>query len=417
LDNFKKINTDLTESVVDEIVLPPLHQMLEAHAKHIGNAYAEGGDEFVFLLPNFSRRMAIAFAEDLRQSIADLRLSGPAAAIHLSASLGVAHVAHGADATSLKKRANEAKKFAKENGRNVVAVWCEGGSEIALGDGDRAPKSLSLPLPSTLESKGSIRSEYTALSIAARNLYEVSRRDGSLLATAAEQVSGSRGGRITVGAPEDVLDFVATHISRHISIVGTRAPSTLLEGIPAEEVRRSRFTGGAVVLRDVMYDKSIYWTDLAVKTSDLEARFDEIKTMSKPRMELEAEASFLQGSSPKSNEAKEAQLLLLAHLRDEGVRIRNEVPVSMADTELAAWSEKLIEWMTAVSTALKPLSAADSKWFETLDTVPPARVAIPTVRLSGGQERARYEAGFRQHDYRVARLDGLLQKYGVGVKT
>jgi hypothetical protein len=32
----------------------------------------------------------------------------------------------------LKKRANEAKKFAKESGRNVVAVWSADGSELAV---------------------------------------------------------------------------------------------------------------------------------------------------------------------------------------------------------------------------------------------------------------------------------------------
>jgi diguanylate cyclase (GGDEF)-like protein len=132
LDNFKRINTDLTESVVDEVVLPPLHRLLEAHAEHIGIAYAEGGDEFVVLLPNFSRHMAIAFAEGLRRNIVDLRFKGAAAAVHLSVSLGIAHVAPGEDATSLKKRANEAKKFAKEQGKNVVAAWSAGGPELAI---------------------------------------------------------------------------------------------------------------------------------------------------------------------------------------------------------------------------------------------------------------------------------------------
>ena len=132
LDNFKRINTDLTESVVDEVVLPPLHRLLEAHADHIGIAYAEGGDEFVVLLPNFSRHMAIAFAEDLRRNIVALRFNGAAAAVKLSVSLGIAHVAPGEDATALKKQANEAKKFAKEQGKNVVAAWAANGPELAI---------------------------------------------------------------------------------------------------------------------------------------------------------------------------------------------------------------------------------------------------------------------------------------------
>jgi hypothetical protein len=258
--------------------------------------------------------------------------------------------------------------------------------------------------------------EYIGLRAAARKLYEVARQEGALLATAAERMSGDNDGRITVGSPNDVLDFAANHIARHIPIYGKRAPSTVLERIPIEEVRRSRFTDGANILRDVTYDKSIYWTDLAVRSSDFDTRFDEMKALATPRQELEAEAGFLRGFDPKSKDAKDAQLLLLAHLRDEGVRIRNGIPEFMTDDQLATWDNKLLEWMNAVREALKPISAADSKWFATLDTVPPARVPVPHVRLSGKRERALYETSFRQHDYRLARLDGLLQKYGVGAK-
>lgn len=44
------------------------------------------------------------------------------------------------------------------------------------------------------------------------------------------------------------------------------------------------------------------------------------------------------------------------------------------------------------------------------------RVPIPNIRLNGSTDRKRFEAAFRQHDYRLVRLDGLLQKYGVGAR-
>jgi diguanylate cyclase (GGDEF)-like protein len=130
LDSFKAVNTNLTEALVDEIVLPPIHQLLADYADRVGYAYGEGGDEFVFLLPNASEPVAIAFAEGLRAHIERLKLKGRAAGIQFTASLGVAHASPSEDPTNLKKRANEAKNFAKANGKNTVAVWRPSKPEI-----------------------------------------------------------------------------------------------------------------------------------------------------------------------------------------------------------------------------------------------------------------------------------------------
>ena len=128
IDDFKKINTRLTESVVDEVVLPKMHMALAECVGRLGNAYGEGGDEFVVLLLNFSERMAIAFAEDLRQNISRIRFSGAGADIAVTASLGLAHAPANTDPADLKKYANEAKKFAKQNGKNFVAVRAADGT-------------------------------------------------------------------------------------------------------------------------------------------------------------------------------------------------------------------------------------------------------------------------------------------------
>lgn len=123
LDNFKALNSNLTETVVDEAVLPSVHRLLASYASRIALAYGEGGDEFTILLHNFSERMAITFAEGLRDQIARLKLKEPAENVKLGASLGVAHVMHGDDTSNLKKYANEAKNFVKSHGKNSVAVW------------------------------------------------------------------------------------------------------------------------------------------------------------------------------------------------------------------------------------------------------------------------------------------------------
>jgi diguanylate cyclase (GGDEF)-like protein len=123
LDDFKQINTQLTEVVVDRLVLPPLHNLLARCVASFGSAYAEGGDEFTIHLPNASESMAVAFAEALRGEIASLGLSEAASDIQLTASIGVAYARPTEDGQALRERANIAKKHAKETGKNRVSVW------------------------------------------------------------------------------------------------------------------------------------------------------------------------------------------------------------------------------------------------------------------------------------------------------
>lgn len=116
----------------------------------------------------------------------------------------------------------------------------------------------------------------------------------------------------------------------------------------------------------------------------------------------------------KAAEARQVALETLTALRERGVVMRNKLPTFMTDARLQAWIESTRTWMSEVSAALGQVNNADGQWFLTLDTVPPARVPMPNIRLGGQDQRATFESHFRQHDYRLARLDGLLQKYGVG---
>ena len=82
IDDFKAVNTRLTETVVDLCVLGPFMELVEAWVFGRGHAYRFGGDEYVLLLPNVSVTLAPTLLADLRERVAssswrakDVRLS------------------------------------------------------------------------------------------------------------------------------------------------------------------------------------------------------------------------------------------------------------------------------------------------------------------------------------------------------
>lgn len=127
------------------------------------------------------------------------------------------------------------------------------------------------------KSSAKIEPVFLSLRDAATRLYESSLTNNTLLATAAERLSGiSPIGRITAGSPDDRLDYLATYISRHIPVYGKKPPSGILAKIAASEINRASFNDGAMVLRDNLYNKSIFWTDLAVKSDEFNSKIDEM---------------------------------------------------------------------------------------------------------------------------------------------
>jgi hypothetical protein len=109
-----------------------------------------------------------------------------------------------------------------------------------------------------------------------------------------------------------------------------------------------------------------------------------------------------------------AAVLRLTQLRGEGVVTRNSASELMFTSDLDRWSGETAKWMQTVAGTIKTIDAADAEWFLTLGEVPPARVSIPNLRLGGDTDRAMFTKSFREHDFRLARLDKLLAKYGVG---
>lgn len=106
--------------------------------------------------------------------------------------------------------------------------------------------------------------------------------------------------------------------------------------------------------------------------------------------------------------------LRLSQLRGEGVVIRNAGATLMFTSHLDAWAKKVSEWMREAIAAIRVIDEADSEWFATLGEVPAARVPISNVQLGGQFDREMFVKLFREHDFRLARLDQLFKKYGIG---
>jgi diguanylate cyclase (GGDEF)-like protein len=132
IDNFKKFNTKYTEPVVDRDLLPKFMASLEAHTFSHGHAYRYGGDEYVLIIPNMSLRVGTTFIEDYRQTLQKLRFVGIEEPITLSIGLCEIHADLPLTEREIEERANVAKNFAKDQGKDRVATY--GNEQLLHGD-------------------------------------------------------------------------------------------------------------------------------------------------------------------------------------------------------------------------------------------------------------------------------------------
>lgn len=125
IDDFKGFNTRYGETRVDRDLLPAFMELLEAHVFAHGHAYRFGGDEYVVLLPNEHREDAVRRLRRLQEALRELALPGIEEVITISA--GVCPVGPDCILTDREvlERANRAKSFAKERGKDRVA-WYRG---------------------------------------------------------------------------------------------------------------------------------------------------------------------------------------------------------------------------------------------------------------------------------------------------
>jgi diguanylate cyclase (GGDEF)-like protein len=132
IDDFKQFNTKYGETRVDRNLLPRFMQTVEAHVFHHGHAYRQGGDEYLILVPCLSRPLAIAFVDELRRKLADLKY--PDIDEQTTVSIGLCIVEPDCSLTDreLRDRASQAKKFAKDSGKNCIATY--EGRHLAAGE-------------------------------------------------------------------------------------------------------------------------------------------------------------------------------------------------------------------------------------------------------------------------------------------
>jgi diguanylate cyclase (GGDEF)-like protein len=120
LDHFKQINDRFGHAKGDE-VLAAVGAALRSCLRASDFAGRFGGEELLVLLPDTTAEDAVALAERIRGSVAEVRVPGVEVAVTVS--IGLADlIQHGGDAPGLLRQADRALYTAKATGRNRVVV-------------------------------------------------------------------------------------------------------------------------------------------------------------------------------------------------------------------------------------------------------------------------------------------------------
>jgi hypothetical protein len=96
---------------------------LEAQVAFHGQAYRQGGDEYMVLLPGMSRELALTFLDELRRKQAALEYPEVPERTTVSIGLCVADPDCPLTDRELREKANTAETFAKQAGRNCIATY------------------------------------------------------------------------------------------------------------------------------------------------------------------------------------------------------------------------------------------------------------------------------------------------------
>jgi diguanylate cyclase (GGDEF)-like protein len=122
LDRFKQIN-DTYGHAIGDAVLQHFAQLTRKTVRDIDIAARVGGEEFAVILPGSDLAAARAWAERLRDILANTPLVQQGRIISVTVSIGAATmVSNDSNADQALVRADEALYRAKENGRNRVEI-------------------------------------------------------------------------------------------------------------------------------------------------------------------------------------------------------------------------------------------------------------------------------------------------------
>lgn len=123
IDHFKSIN-DRYSHVVGDRVLKQIGTLLNITSRDRDFAARFGGEEFIVVMGDITPQQAAMVAERLRQAIQDFDWKGVAAALQVTASLGVCDIAMSPNPVSGIAEADKLLYAAKAQGRNRVV--CDG---------------------------------------------------------------------------------------------------------------------------------------------------------------------------------------------------------------------------------------------------------------------------------------------------
>jgi diguanylate cyclase (GGDEF)-like protein len=119
LDHFKRVNDSFGHLFGDEVLLVA-SQIIKRSFRDTDLLFRFGGEEFVVIARDTDRAGAMTAFENLRRNIAAHQFPQLGT---ISISIGVVELGESHDAMSLLDRADRALYFAKQNGRDQVALY------------------------------------------------------------------------------------------------------------------------------------------------------------------------------------------------------------------------------------------------------------------------------------------------------
>lgn len=119
IDFFKRVNDTYGHAAGDAVLRAVAASLVET-VRGSDMVFRYGGEEFMVLLSNTSKKGALLLAERLRQKISQLEVSFGGKNVHVTVSLGVACLDSGDNGQGLFLRADKALYEAKSSGRNCV---------------------------------------------------------------------------------------------------------------------------------------------------------------------------------------------------------------------------------------------------------------------------------------------------------
>lgn len=121
IDNFKSINDRYGHDAGDKI-LKMFSNTIHINARGTDTCVRLGGDEFIIILPNTKRDIAVTIAERIRKNIESIDIFFNEKPVNITSSIGVSTQSGEVDISSLMKSADLALYAAKQRGKNNVFV-------------------------------------------------------------------------------------------------------------------------------------------------------------------------------------------------------------------------------------------------------------------------------------------------------